>query len=86
VTDRNNAPLTRLELEHMERLAPFLTVRTIDGELVPAVGVDRAYVLALQTRYPSMGDQAAPVKTGNAEADAIAARYPRTVFPQKGNP
>jgi len=83
MTDFLDTPLTPAECKLISEHAPHLVATTIDGDIVPACGVNRRTVVALQTRFNSMGPQPAPVKTGNAGQDALAARYPSMFRPKR---
>jgi hypothetical protein len=71
-----DAPLSQDELALLKLHLPDAVATTTDGELVGLR--TRREVYYLQLRYPSMNPMnvAPTTRTGSADADTLAARYP----------
>ena len=79
MVDFLDTPLTAADCLTMQERAPHLVVTTVDGDVVPAFGVTRRSVAALQARYPSLANGQGPAQ---ALAPTATERFPNTVFPK----
>jgi len=82
VTDFLDSPLTAAECLIMQEKAPHLVVTTVDGDVVPACGVNRRTVAALQARYPTLANGQAPAQ---ALAPTATERFPNSPGMSRGS-